>query len=1111
MKQANSKFKIHPEKFREFPAPRDSRISGIKSPKSYRFQGRLSPRNLSKIPEGDSRLQITDFPIFNFQSSIFNTKFSIFNLQSSIANSNGMVLIIVLVIVAILSAIGVTFTASMRLEEKTAFNYMGNVKASDMAKAGLQHAIAQLKKDNPDTGYDSYEESWGYLCNDADDSIFSAFTDIDDDTHCVDNDTSAATVGSGCSSGRDSRWINVQDNSGNIIGRYAVLILDEAGKININTAGNSQNQGWSVFEINLEDFLTVGENDLGWNLGSSNPTQLAERIVRRRYGSDNGTDSTKEAGANSADDDSDSIILLYDGIDNDADGDTDEFGEGVDEPDEFVNWNPYQNGSDTPYVTIEEIKHVNNIGNTIYQKMKPYITVYSSDFNTSDSGFLRLNINQVKEASVLYSVLENAWEDAGDDPEPGDNLEQITVNIIDYADEDTIPTYGEIGTKKVRGVESLRINEIMVKPVYQFEAEDIFPDHEGYWKTLSTGDTCLQMDINDVSDTAVTDTDDPAIMPLERAGYYNLRLLTFDNADEIRSFLVYVDGVLQDTCAWHNTGGWFLDDLGVVKDAEGQPRLLSAEDVQITFDPDTDINAPAMVDYIQLSQQPDCEYVELVNISDTNLDISGWTLTTSAGFQGTIPDNSVVEAKDYLVLVVDQNDAGNGVGGNDICFDNTWTGVDNVVELQLSTSPNPIAALERGDSEIYFGGVFHDLPLWGDNPDTPMHITLWNGPLDKAEIIAQVDYTAAQVDTVAYTVADLDVRGFVALEKNDPTVIEDQDGDGADDHWLGNTQDRKVATIKGGTPGAKNNVCTKTPGEDVAARDLPYATPVHIKEVSSSKTSSDEWSNLGYDSSGGEDKTLIVRIADRLTVSQKRLEAEHDTAFSHSWTYADPDDTFLTPYYHTGEVIADTWWWGKDHRISSDTAFYSLYIKGKAVDDTGLSAEVKVTVSTAFGDTGPITLSFSPDGTAYFGEVEIGATANSDSYLGVHLENPCDTYIACFDAVVLAPEYKTYGRINVNTADTPVLQALPGITSTEADDIVNNRPFGNMGELLSDCTEISLEEFSRICNLITTKSNTFTIISIGQALRESAEGDVEINGKRYEVLGEKKYRAVVER
>ena len=151
----------------------------------------------------------------------------------------------------------------------------------------------------------------------------------------------------------------------------------------------------------MERFFEAGRVGLGWNLGNCWSTgdaqTLADQVVDNIYGyywfrwwivMD------EMPGDPDVDDNADSIILEYDGIDNDADWTTemddndngrpdhgeysgdagcDEPGEGVDDPYEFVAWNPYfndvngngvrdpgENNYDNPFITIKEVS--NNTG-----------------------------------------------------------------------------------------------------------------------------------------------------------------------------------------------------------------------------------------------------------------------------------------------------------------------------------------------------------------------------------------------------------------------------------------------------------------------------------------------------------------------------------------------------------------------------------------------------------------------------------------------------------------------------------------------------------------------------------------------------------------------------
>ncbi len=488
-----------------------------------------------------------------------------------------------------------------------------------------------------------------------------------------------------------------------------------------------------------------------------------------------------------------------------------------------------------------------------------------------------MNINLVKDATSLYTVMYKAWEDLIEPPYSLLTYEELkrlsaqcAVNTIDYADTDNVSTFLEIsredtgiatnansnilednsdpwdadewigakitvissttGIKQVRtidwndedevrvtrdwdtnppagsyyhiqdnavarGVEAIRINEIMVKPAYQWEAEELFKENLG-------GETKWYFDNPDTGiysqDPSATITAD---MEIYREGFYRLRALTYSSApdsgiilsedatydtilnvnktwdiDEWDSAIItissgteadkfrYVVSNTPDTVtideafnfpipasvdeyfsiaqdhsftitlkslvpgvedivkeAGHrNIGGWLLEDLGIieVKDAGlGEIELETSENANE--------HNGAYLDYIQLSQQPDCEYVELLNISDNDVDIGGWVLATSAGWTGTIPDGTIIEAREYMVLAVDKDDSLSldfdqddddvPIKAKDNIFvENTWfdgNNSDRVVQLQLSTSPINIAEDGFGDTIILSGSIFTDSPL----------------------------------------------------------------------------------------------------------------------------------------------------------------------------------------------------------------------------------------------------------------------------------------------------------------------------------------------------------------------------------------------------------------
>jgi len=286
--------------------------------------------------------------------------------------------------------------------EKSAFKLSSGIEAKRFMEEGIQQAIWEI--DHDDTGYDCYE-----------DTCIKVFRGVE-----VDNNSDGFV---------DSKWIYVKDRLGNIIGRYAVLVEDENSKININAVGNLSNmynEGFSPAEISL----------LGNILGE---TQIME-ILECRYGKDG------LPGKEKVDDNHNSIDVSSDGIDNDGDGFIDEKGEGIDEPAEFDFLYPY--GDDRPFFIPEEIKIVKGIGEITYKKIKDFITTFSYDLNKNKYKKKRINLNE-SDFSTLHSVFSELGYGET-------HAAQIAVNIIDYRDEDNVPTVKEVVTpqlEKVIGIE----------------------------------------------------------------------------------------------------------------------------------------------------------------------------------------------------------------------------------------------------------------------------------------------------------------------------------------------------------------------------------------------------------------------------------------------------------------------------------------------------------------------------------------------------------------------------------------------------------------------------------------------------------------------------------
>jgi type II secretory pathway component PulK len=305
-------------------------------------------------------------------------------------NNRGDAIIFVFGILAFLFLLTSTLLFLFSHWEKWSFNAFSGTQARYFAKAGIENAIWELRHDT--NNYDGLDEQW-----------HARFAGDD-----VDIDSDGAP---------ESRWFQVKDSHGRLIGRYAVLVEDENGKANINAVSNISNNGrFSFHEGYRVAEIAFPENTLGQD--------LAAAVVRHRFGPDGmpgrrGVDDNRNAGT-----------LSSNGIDDDGDGITDELDEGIDEPDEFSPAHPA--GDDRPYHVIEDIKMVPGINNQRFSSIRNFISVVSYDLNIDAENFLRTNVNTAT-FEQLYSIMR----DLGFAEK---QAIQLALNIIDYRDADRIPT-----------------------------------------------------------------------------------------------------------------------------------------------------------------------------------------------------------------------------------------------------------------------------------------------------------------------------------------------------------------------------------------------------------------------------------------------------------------------------------------------------------------------------------------------------------------------------------------------------------------------------------------------------------------------------------------------
>ncbi len=372
-------------------------------------------------------------------------------IKTRFKNQGGVIIIMALVVLVIASVLAVTFATSMRLEEKTAATFRKHGKVFYIAQAGYEYALAILRKDKNEESsrpYDALNEEWRTLFNGSGEEEEPAVNLDGINSNGINSD------------GKDARWIYLhrdpEDDESPLIGRFAVLIVDEASKLSLHASGSGQqNQGWTPFE---NDLTNLKNPNTGASLFDSS---TAPNLINYRQGDKTGGGVNTKYPGDSGDDDSDNTPLENDGIDNDGDGVIDEAFEGTNEPDEYVSRIPYGTGDELDFALklVDELRMVSGIGETTTRMCKNFTTVDAGaqtrywDSATS-SWESQENINALTSVDTLFNLMTGAGISS-------ENAARWTANTIDYGDRDGVPTVIETGGKKYLGVEGLQINEVM--------------------------------------------------------------------------------------------------------------------------------------------------------------------------------------------------------------------------------------------------------------------------------------------------------------------------------------------------------------------------------------------------------------------------------------------------------------------------------------------------------------------------------------------------------------------------------------------------------------------------------------------------------------------------
>lgn len=990
-------------------------------------------------------------------------------------SQSGIALLIVVSLLTVIGVMGVAFAFSMYLETREAGQYVSTHQARYLAEAGIAHARAVLDEDRTSSSSDDSTETW---------AMAGRGSEAD-----TDGDRAA-----------DSRWWTLSGSQEALLGHYAWQTTDESGKVNINAA--YANAG-SVAPAAI-DLVAILQRS---QLDASKAQTVAQAIVSYRLGPDGkpgkaGVDDDADGAIDEADEyqplaalGDDCRIEELEELAAIAGLNADELAR-VGKVATTYSWDLNVTASGKARVNVNtasaselltvlldagvanpwqaavnladhadsdvELSRVTKSSQSLFIPNEGALGDWSwsespsGHYTTSrangpglswsvavPTGTFRVIVRGISGKKVGDVTLAGQTTHSVDSDQSVGTLAlsgTVSITVVHHEAEGTVCAFSgiELVTESaqsgvvIRGIEAIRINEVMPEPVIALAAAQAsFSPLGSDWGCPVGSQTC--------SNSGVGQARWSWTVPALPAGRYYVRVFGESSGQTVGVITIDGDtpspllhGQVHPATLW--VGSDHKVDLVIAKNASAGTYYFKE---------------------VHLSVQPDGEYVELINLTDADMDVSGWVIEgeLTGGRQARLPAGAILKAHGLLAAVVDWDDHQTGLANNGISAREAWE----------MTSQLPVAQLE------FPGGV----PSADDDwlkaslpPGTPPRLILRKGQ--------------SIVDEVEYPLNTPSTTGFQSLEKADPSVVVDANANGLDDGWF--------ASLRLYTPGAAND-------NDGLKETVGWQTIVHdpTREVSVLNRPLSGIGEVAGLSSGVAWKPFsseeLAKVVDRLTVYSHRLEAEgHFVAglgaeqawqeraegwFEHSdpalnevaaqwqWTGLTDGHYRLSLYGWSGEQMAVRW-------KKADQSFTSY--------SPALSADIQ----------GRITV----------GLITVGMGQTPPNSLTVEVQCGGISGVCHLDAVGLDPQLIRVGPVNVNTALREVFLALPGMTEALADRLIAGRPYGNqegkargIGDLLlkevlgpDDASKLAV--FEKLGHWVTVRSSVFQILSLGEALKE---------------------------
>ncbi|MFH1414442.1 MAG: lamin tail domain-containing protein [Candidatus Omnitrophota bacterium] len=632
-------------------------------------------------------------------------------------NNRSQALVIVISFLGMLSLIGVAFFSLSQAQRSSSVHELNRVKSLYLAEAGINYTKRVLELDRQDNRIDSKA-----------DIIFKHFQGEEAD---LNHDGK-----------KESKWFYVLDSEGKTFGRFGIRILDEASKVNVNSVelstfdrllsqvGIEGKEASSIYskrpfsvieeigsvldrdEFNkLEDFITIYSQDSEVDLNRNRRhylNSLNVQLILEGFLRQGVKDAYQKA------------AILKDASDADL---------------RQTILDKFHSGSLTPSGISESGGWINRG------------TYFEAPVGGSFGRFIwsNLGVEDGEYFCFLYGTESSdvVGEIIGVPIFSGEGLidkvivsgGSFTLDITPAQDAnskfsyiDLVSTSQKNGLKKqvITGSEGLVINELMVKLIQELTVDlPIIDPGESLAHTFSD------------------------IQP----GFYYLKVLAKQTG-----------GLVGDVTVKNKTAGDLRDNEYFPYSVEvGQDQELKLMIKNNSYE-------SSGLKGISLSQQPDAEFIEILNITPSEIDLSNFSLEVYtdddqlvAGWPGIIPEGTRIQAYQHLVLNVDDADTSlspENLRNNKISFKQSWR----------------------------FNGIGLNFQDYSDTIDKSFDLI----PDGGGKVILK-DVYGKRVDAVEYSGSQ--VPAFKSIERPDPTLKSDQDQDGLFDGW-NFSEDKDRATPK---------------------------------------------------------------------------------------------------------------------------------------------------------------------------------------------------------------------------------------------------------------------------------------------------------------------------